>query len=92
MGTERNGCMIMITPSSPAHPSRNKNALACLPHAEFVEGWRRIVGEPPAVMLDSRSEMIKLLLESVPIADPAQGPGVASLGYPAAIAEITTRF
>jgi len=41
-----------------------RDALAHLPLATFVAGWRAIVGEPPAVMLENRSEMIRLLVES----------------------------
>ncbi|GJE69881.1 hypothetical protein [Methylorubrum podarium] len=48
-----------------------QDALAHLPVTTFVAGWRALVGEPPAVMLENRSEMIRLLVESSP-ADPAQ--------------------
>lgn len=43
-------------------------ALARLSQAEFVSHWRSIIGEPPAIMLESRSEMIQLLIESPPAA------------------------
>jgi hypothetical protein len=33
-----------------------------------VAAWRVIVGEPPAIMLKSRSEMIRLLVDSTPAA------------------------
>jgi hypothetical protein len=33
-----------------------------------VAAWRAIVGEPPAIMLESRSEMIRLLVDSTPAA------------------------
>ncbi|TXN71591.1 hypothetical protein [Methylobacterium sp. WL6] len=50
-----------------------KGTLAQLSVADFVKGWRAIVGEPPSIMLDDRSEMIKHLIEGVPAAvlDPA---------------------
>lgn len=40
------------------------DVLADMPQAEFVARWRSLVGEPPAIMLESRSEMIRLLVES----------------------------
>lgn len=42
------------------------DALTQLSEAEFVSHWRSIVGEPPAIMLESRSEMIQVLVESAP--------------------------
>ncbi len=42
------------------------DALTQLSEAEFVSRWRSIVGEPPAIMLESRSEMIQVLVESAP--------------------------
>ena len=33
--------------------------------ADFVAAWRSRVGEPPAVMLDSRAEMIGILAEAM---------------------------
>lgn len=42
------------------------DALTQLSEAEFVSHWRSIVGEPPAIMLESRSEMMQLLVESPP--------------------------
>jgi hypothetical protein len=38
-----------------------------IPEAEFVAAWEALVGEPPATMLDSRSEMIRILVKSVPL-------------------------
>ena len=38
--------------------------------ADFIVRWRNLTGETPAIMLDSRSEMIALLVESVPAAPP----------------------
>jgi len=46
------------------------DALDAMPEGEFVKGWKAIVGEPPAVMLDSRADMVRVLVESVPIATP----------------------
>ena len=40
-----------------------------LSQERFLWGWRQIVGEPPAVMLESRREMIALLVESAPVAE-----------------------
>lgn len=43
-------------------------ALARLPVAVFVTQWRFMTGEPPAIMLESRGEMLALLVQSVPVA------------------------
>jgi hypothetical protein len=42
--------------------------LRLISDAEFISGWQRIVGEPPAAMLDDRREMIALLVDSVGVA------------------------
>ena len=42
------------------------DALAHLTDAEFIAHWRAIVGEPPAIMLESRAEMISVLDEGMP--------------------------
>ncbi len=42
--------------------------LALMPLAAFVSRWRVITGEPPAIMLESRREMLTLLVQSVPVA------------------------
>lgn len=55
-------------------PSR-VDKLSHLPQAEFVAAWVALVGEPPATMLESRSAMIRLLVDSAPIA-PIEGQGV----------------
>ncbi|GLS71736.1 hypothetical protein [Methylobacterium tardum] len=47
--------------------SRPHGKLDGLPQPEFVAAWKALVGEPPAAMLDSRSDMIRLLVESIPI-------------------------
>lgn len=44
------------------------DTLAHIPPEEFIAAWRTIVGEPPAVLLPSRSEMIRILVESMPVA------------------------
>jgi hypothetical protein len=44
------------------------DTLAHISHADFTLAWCAIVGEPPALMLESRSEMIRLLVESIPVA------------------------
>ena len=46
------------------------DTLEAMPQGEFVRGWKAIVGEPPAIMLDSRTDMVRVLVESVPIATP----------------------
>ena len=33
----------------------------------FADRWKKIVGEPPAAMLDSRRQMLMLLVESLPV-------------------------
>jgi hypothetical protein len=43
-------------------------AVADLPTAVFVERWRLITGEPPAILLNSRSAMLALLVASTPVA------------------------
>jgi hypothetical protein len=44
------------------------DTLAHIPPEDFVAAWRAMVGEPPAIMLESRSEMIRLLVDSTPAA------------------------
>jgi hypothetical protein len=60
--------MDTFAPSSTDRALPKLTALACMPPAEFVARWRALTGEPPAVMLDNRSEMLALLVESVPAA------------------------
>ena len=59
--------------------STRPDAIDTMEEGEFVKGWKAIVGEPPAIMLDSRTDMVKVLVQSVPVAtpDPADilGPG-----------------
>ncbi|MBP1178226.1 hypothetical protein [Methylobacterium sp. PvR107] len=42
--------------------------MADLPTAVFVERWRLITGEPPAILLNPRSAMLALLVASTPVA------------------------
>jgi hypothetical protein len=42
--------------------------VADLPTAVFVERWRLITGEPPAILLNSRTAMLALLVECTPVA------------------------
>jgi hypothetical protein len=44
------------------------SALARMSLADFIAGWRTLTGEPPAIMLDCRSEMLALLVASIPVA------------------------
>lgn len=44
----------------------SSEAAADLPDPYFLEGWHLITGEPPAILLDSRTEMLALLVESTP--------------------------
>ncbi len=44
--------------------------LTLLTDEEFSDRWRALVGEPPAIMLPDRTEMIQLLVERMA---PAQG-------------------
>lgn len=56
-------------PIVPAEPmSQSEDALTHMSQAAFVAAWQIFVGEPPAMMLDSRSAMIRLLVESTPAA------------------------
>ncbi|MEL6059509.1 hypothetical protein [Methylobacterium sp. DCY52] len=43
------------------------SALAGLPAADFVERWRLITGEPPAILLSSRTAMLALRIECAPV-------------------------
>ena len=53
--------------------SEGDDRLVYIPQAEFVAAWQALVGEPPAMMLEDRSEMIRVLVESVPIVPEAGG-------------------
>lgn len=43
---------------------RREDRLAHIPWPEFAVAWKALVGEPPSVMLESRSEMIRILIHS----------------------------
>lgn len=40
-------------------------ALGRMSARDFVAAWRSLVGEPPAVILEDRAEMIRILAEAV---------------------------
>lgn len=53
----------------PTDPNVTRSdALTCMPLRDFISRWCWIVGEPPAAMLENRSEMIRILVASAPIA------------------------
>jgi hypothetical protein len=60
MGQRAQTLQDFLTPSA--------SAVADLSVADFVQRWRMITGEPPAVLLTSRTEMLALLIESTPAA------------------------
>lgn len=45
--------------------SSDQKSIEQMSEADFLAAWRRLVGEPPAIMLDSRAAMIRLLVTSV---------------------------
>jgi hypothetical protein len=55
-------------PAAADRPLADIDALVDLPVGVFVSRWRFITGEPPAILLSSRTAMIALLVESVPVA------------------------
>ena len=63
----------MISTARPAPDPHRSDRVNSLPRARFVAGWTRIVGEPPAAMLACRSDMIRILVQSVPVAGPDTG-------------------
>lgn len=68
----------MIDKRAPAQPTpQQEGRLDRMPEADFVAAWKCLVGERPATMLDSRSEMIHILVESTPVAGATDGePGM----------------
>lgn len=66
-----------IIPTEPV--PQPEDTLTQMPQPEFIAGWKALVGEPPATMLEDRSEMIRVLVESTPIA-PLEGVDVAADG------------
>jgi hypothetical protein len=63
-----------IIPTEPV--PQPEDSLTRMPQPEFIAGWKALVGEPPATMLEDRAEMIRVLVESTPIAQP-EGVDVA---------------
>lgn len=67
----------MMMPASRPLPSPTD--LSLLSNEEFAARWRALVGEPPAILLQDRAEMVRLLLESMAPAPcppaPGAGPG-----------------
>ena len=59
-----------IIPTEPV--PQPEDTLTQMPKPEFIAGWKALVGEPPAAMLEDRSEMIRVLVESTPVA-PLEG-------------------
>ena len=56
--------------------SAKPDTLADISEGEFVKRWKALVGEPPAVMLSSRADMVRVLVESVPVATTAGAPAL----------------
>ena len=54
--------------------SQSEDTLAHISQTEFIAAWEAMVGGPPAMMLGSRSEMIRLLVDSTSIEPPAGLP------------------
>ena len=71
--------MNTFAPLPADHVSPRASALDRMPAADFIARWRLITGEPPVVMLNSRSEMLALLVESVPAAPLTLAEAVARL-------------
>lgn len=58
------------------------DALTRMPLRDFISRWCWIVGEPPATMLASRSEMIRILVASAPIACSEHLTGLRRVNQP----------
>lgn len=66
-------------PTLPVEPvSPHVDRLTHISQPAFVAAWKALVGEPPASMLESRSEMIRLLVVTSPVARPA---GTSAIGW-----------
>lgn len=59
MGTPAQTLQAFLTSSA--------GAVDALSVGEFVQRWRLLTGEPPAILLGSRSAMLRLLVESMPV-------------------------
>ena len=46
----------------------DEDRLNQISQTDFVTAWKALVGEPPALLLESRSEMIRILVDSIPMA------------------------
>jgi hypothetical protein len=68
--------------------SLRQSRLESLPETDFVAAWAALVGERPAAMLDSRSEMIRLLVESTLVAEATDGGAGRALPPPASDASV----
>lgn len=58
--------MAKITPALEDCVKSSSEVGGDVPDTHFLESWHLITGEPPAILLDSRSEMLAVLVESVP--------------------------
>ena len=58
----------MIRSAPPQAGWTPASALEEMPENAFVKGWQSIVGEPPAIKLESRFDMVNFLVASVPVA------------------------
>ncbi len=57
----------------PQIPSPSSDRLDELSEDAFLDGWKRLVGEPPAAVLGSRRAMIELLVATSGVApDPVE--------------------
>ena len=73
----------MITaPTVPTlSPAIAQDGIAVLSREEFIARWHSIVGEPPAIMLECRAAMIRLLVEASPIAAPVEAFGALTAAF-----------
>lgn len=67
-GCARSGRMGTSAQTLENRLASSADAVAGLPVAVFVERWRLITGEPPAILLSSYTLMLALLVESTPAA------------------------
>ncbi len=54
-------------PDDPLQIPLRRPAIHDLTSEEFSKRWKGLVGEPPSAMLDDRSQMLAILVESVPV-------------------------
>ena len=68
--------------AAPTEPARHaEDTLAHISGPAFIAAWKAMVGEPPTTMLDSRSEMIRVLVASTPAALVGDMPTKLAEGY-----------